>query len=110
MVLATVTREVKPLAADDVNVILVKLATLEAVLTEIRSDVKETKDEAKRTNGRVTAHDKELALQAQELARIDKDLDARVQGSSKARWQVASWLVGPVTGTVSGVLVYLFTR
>lgn len=107
---AVATWEVKPLAEDEVVSILVKLAHIEAVLTEVQVDVKETKVQAIQTNGRVNAHDAALLLHAKELELLDKDREARVAAETRARWQVASWFVGPATGTVSGIVVYLLTR
>lgn len=107
---AVAIREVKPLAEDEVVSILVKLAHIEAVLGEVQVDVKETKVQATQTNGRVNSHDAALLLHAERLERLDKDREARSAAEVRARWQVASWFVGPATGTVSGVVVYLLTR
>lgn len=107
---AVAIREVKPLAEDEVVSILVKLARIEAVLGEVQVDVKETKVQATQTNGRVNGHDGVLALQGERLERLEKDREARAAAELRARWQVASWFVGPATGTVSGVVVYLLTR
>lgn len=107
---AVATWEVKPLAETEVVDILVKLARIEAVLGEVQADVKETKVQATRTNGRVNAHDLDLKSHGEHLARLEKDREARAAAELRARWQVASWFVGPATGTVSGVVVYLLTR
>jgi hypothetical protein len=107
---AVAIREVKPLAETEVVDILVKLARIEAVLGEVQVDVKETKLQATQTNGRVNAHDVALKSHGEHLDRLEKDREARVAAEARARWQVASWFVGPATGTVSGVVVYLLTR
>lgn len=107
---AVAIREVKPLAETEVVDILVKLARIEAVLGEVQADVKETKVQATRTNGRVNDHDVVLKSQGEHLDSLEKDREARVAAEARAHWQVASWFVGPATGTLSGVVVYLLTR
>lgn len=80
--------------------IVERVVSIDERLAGVAEDVAETKAEAKRTNGRVNAHDTVVALLDKRLSALE---DAGV-ARGRAGWVVAGWVVAAFTGAAVAFL------